>query len=57
MPDLTAALQSRATDEKGNVQPSRNAWNAVYSAGNRYHNNAIQSWGVNADGSIANVYL
>lgn len=51
------ALQSRATDEKGNVQPSRNAWNAVYSPGNRYHNNAIQTWRVNADGSIANVYL
>jgi sulfane dehydrogenase subunit SoxC len=52
-----ALLQSRATDEKGNVQPSRQAWNAVYSAGNRYHNNAIQTWRVNADGSIANVYL
>jgi sulfane dehydrogenase subunit SoxC len=52
-----ALLQSRAIDEKGNVQPSRKAWNAVYSPGNRYHHNAIQTWRVNADGSIANVYL
>jgi sulfane dehydrogenase subunit SoxC len=52
-----ALLQSRATDEKGNVQPSRQAWNAVYSPGNRYHHNAIQTWKLNPDGSIANVYL
>jgi sulfane dehydrogenase subunit SoxC len=51
-----ALLQSRATDEKGNVQPTRNAWNALYSAGNRYHHNAIQTWSVKSDGSIANVY-
>jgi sulfane dehydrogenase subunit SoxC len=53
----SALLQSRATDEKGNVQPTRTAWNAIYSAGNRYHHNAIQTWRVNADGSVANVYL
>jgi sulfane dehydrogenase subunit SoxC len=52
-----AQLQSRATDEKGSVQPTRKAWNAIYSPGNRYHHNAIQTWSVNADGSIANVYL
>jgi sulfane dehydrogenase subunit SoxC len=51
-----AMLQSRATDEKGNVQPSRKAWNALYSPGNRYHHNAIQTWSVKADGSIDNVY-
>lgn len=53
----SALLQSRATDEKGNVQPGRKAWTALYSPGNRYHNNAIQTWRVDADGSIANVYL
>lgn len=52
-----ALLQSRATDEKGNVQPGRKAWTALYSPGNRYHHNAIQTWRINADGSIANVYL
>jgi sulfane dehydrogenase subunit SoxC len=51
-----AHLQSRATDERGNVQPSRAAWNALYSAANRYHNNMIQTWAVAADGSVANVY-
>ena len=51
-----ALLQSRAVDEKGNVQPTRSAWNALYSPGNRYHHNAIQTWSVKADGSIANVY-
>jgi sulfane dehydrogenase subunit SoxC len=52
-----ALLQSRATDEKGNVQPTRKAWNAVYSPANRYHNNMIQTWRVSADGSVANVYV
>ena len=50
-------LQSRAMDEKGNVQPSRKTWNAQYSPGNRFHNNAIQTWNVNADGSITNAYV
>jgi sulfane dehydrogenase subunit SoxC len=51
-----AMLQSRATDEKGNVQESRAAWNALYSPANRYHNTMIQTWAVNADGSVKNVY-
>ena len=51
-----AMLQSRATDEKGNVQESRSAWNALYSPANRYHNTMIQTWAVNADGSVKNVY-
>ena len=51
-----ALLQSRAVDEKGNVQPTRAEWNALYSPANRYHHNAIQTWNIKADGSIANVY-
>jgi sulfane dehydrogenase subunit SoxC len=51
-----AMLQSRATDEKGNVQESRAAWSALYSPANRYHNTMIQTWAVNADGSVKNVY-
>lgn len=51
-----ALLQSRATDEKGNVQESRAAWSALYSPANRYHNTMIQTWAVNADGSVKNVY-
>ena len=52
-----ALLQSRATDEKGNVQMTRAAWNAIYSPSNRYHNNMIQTWAVDAKGSVSNVYL
>jgi sulfane dehydrogenase subunit SoxC len=52
-----AVLQSRATDEKGQVQPARKAWLAQYSPGNTYHNNSIASWAVGADGSVKNVYI
>jgi sulfane dehydrogenase subunit SoxC len=51
-----AVLQSRATDEKGQVQPARAAWLARYSPGNSYHNNSIASWAVGTDGSVKNVY-
>ena len=49
-------LQSRATDERGSVQPRRAAWLAQYAPGQRYHNNMIQTWSIESDGSIANVY-
>jgi len=52
-----ALIQSRAVDEKGNVQPTRGAWLANYAPPARYHNHSIQSWEIAADGSIANVYL
>ncbi len=51
-----AVLQSRATDEKGQVQPARSAWLAQYSPANTYHNNSIASWAVGVDGSVRNVY-
>ena len=51
-----ATVQSRATDEKGQVQPTRAAWIARYAPGQAYHSNAIQSWRIASDGSIANVY-
>jgi len=50
-------LQSRAYDDAGNVQPDRTAWAKQYAAKQWYHCNAIQSWRINVDGSIANVYL
>ncbi len=50
-------LQSRATDEKGNVQTTREKWAAQYSVGNLYHYNAIQTWSVSPEGEIRNVYL
>ena len=51
-----AVLQSRATDEKGQVQPARKAWLAQYSPANLFHNNSIVSWSVATDGSVKNVY-
>ncbi len=51
-----ATLQSRATDEKGHVQPTRTAFTSQYVAGMNYHNHYIQTWGVAADGSISNVH-
>ena len=52
-----AVLASRATDESGDVQPTRAAWVAQYAAGQFYHFNGIQSWGVEADGTVKNVYI
>ena len=52
-----AILMSRATDEKGNVQPTRSAWVAQYAPGQPYHYNGIQSWNVAADGTVQNVYV
>jgi sulfane dehydrogenase subunit SoxC len=52
-----AVLQSRATDEKGQVQPARKAWVAQFAPDVRYHNNSIVSWAVGADGSVKNVYV
>src|SRR5690349_22429127 len=51
-----AVLQSRATDERGNVQPARKDWIALWSPAHIYHNNSIVSWSVAADGSVKNVY-
>ena len=52
-----AVLASRATDEHNDVQPTRAAWLAQYAAGQFYHFNGIQSWSVEADGTVKNVYL
>ena len=51
-----SVLMSRATDEKGEVQPTRSAWVAQYAPGQPYHFNGIQSWRVEADGTVKNVY-
>jgi len=51
-----SVLMSRATDEKGEVQPTRSEWVAQYAPGQPYHFNGIQSWRVEADGTVKNVY-
>ncbi len=52
-----SVLMSRATDETGNVQPTRAKLMADRGPNYRYHYNAIQSWNVTAAGEIGNVYV
>jgi sulfane dehydrogenase subunit SoxC len=51
-----ALLQSRAVDSAGNRQPSHAAWVARFAPGQGYHYNAVQSWQVEADGTVRNAY-
>lgn len=50
-------LQSRATDETGYVQPTKDALRAIRGRNNVYHNNGIQTWWVKADGEVENVEI
>jgi sulfane dehydrogenase subunit SoxC len=55
-----AVLQSRCTDETGYIQPTLKQLIAIRGDngpfGSIYHLNAIQSWGIAADGSVTNVH-
>jgi sulfane dehydrogenase subunit SoxC len=48
-------LQSRCTDDTGYVQPANEALIAARGMNSDYHNNAIKSWKIGADGSVENV--
>jgi sulfane dehydrogenase subunit SoxC len=50
-----AVIASRATDESGYVQPTRDALIAVRGVNSGYHYNGIKLWKVKADGSVINV--
>jgi sulfane dehydrogenase subunit SoxC len=50
-----AVLQSRATDETGYVQPTREQLIAVRGTLSRYHYNGIASYHVATDGTVTNV--
>jgi sulfane dehydrogenase subunit SoxC len=52
----TAVLKSRAIDETGAVQPTRETLVAEFGERRNYHNNAIQAWSVTANGEVGNVY-
>ena len=52
-----AILQSRATDETGEVQPTRAVWKARYHEAQSYHMSAIQSWSVTGGGEVSNVFV
>ena len=51
-----AVLKSRAIDETGAVQPTRDALVARFGERQNYHNNGIQAWSVAASGEVSNVY-
>ena len=50
-------LQSRASDDTGQVQPTYQQVRAVRGSRSIYHNNAIQSWLVQESGEVKNVQL
>jgi len=52
-----ALLQSRVIDETGYVQPSIRELRAVRGTRSIYHNNAIQTWRVDAAGDVTNVQI
>lgn len=47
-------ITSRATDETGYVQPSRDELVASRGKNSNYHNNATKPWKIAADGSVTN---
>ena len=48
-------LQSRAVDETGYLQPTKNELRQVRGTNSIYHNNGIQTWHVRSTGEIENV--
>ena len=48
-------LQSRAIDDTGYVQPSKDALRKVRGVNSIYHNNGIQTWALKPDGELENV--
>jgi sulfane dehydrogenase subunit SoxC len=51
-----AVLKSRATDDTGEVQPTRDALVAAHGTNVLYHYNAIQAWQVETNGEVKHVY-
>jgi sulfane dehydrogenase subunit SoxC len=51
-----AVLQSRATDESGYVQPTREKMIAARGTRAIYHSNAITSWAISDKGEVKHVY-
>lgn len=52
-----AVLLSRATDEFGNVQPTRAEWKAKNADYTFNHYNAINAWHVSSAGKVSNFYV
>jgi sulfane dehydrogenase subunit SoxC len=51
-----AVLKSRATDDTGAVQPTRDALVSAHGTNAIFHYNAIQAWQVETTGEVKNVY-
>ena len=49
-------LKSRATDDRGAIQPERDRLIAEHGANATYHYNAIHAWAVQANGEVKHVY-
>jgi sulfane dehydrogenase subunit SoxC len=52
-----ALIQSRAKDSTGYVQPQYGQLRAVRGTRSIYHNNAIQTWRIHANGEVENVHV
>jgi len=50
-------ILSRATDERGHVQPTRDVVMSNRAPGAFYHYNAIQAWSIAVNGEVSNVYI
>ena len=50
-------IQSRAMDETGYVQPTRNDLRLIRGSNSIYHNNGIQTWLINSNGDAENVEI
>lgn len=49
-----ALLMSRAVDETGAMQPTRDTFIAEYGERSNYHNNTIQTWEIAGSGEVSN---
>jgi sulfane dehydrogenase subunit SoxC len=52
-----AVLQARCTDDTGYTQPTREALIGARGLKAAYHNNAITSWSIGANGEVKHVYV
>jgi sulfane dehydrogenase subunit SoxC len=52
-----AIIESRTTDETGYIQPRKSVLTDYRGAAQTYHHNGIQSWEIQADGSVKNVHI
>jgi sulfane dehydrogenase subunit SoxC len=51
-----AQIQSRTIDETGYVQPTIAQLVAARGVNSVFHNNAIKTWAIAANGEVSNVY-